>query len=178
MKIDVGRIIVAHWNTLRDSRTSRYSLLDLLIFLGVPIAAAISAPLYGWRFNADVLNALLTAYSIFAGLLLNLLLLVYTFSTQVNHPSGLARVRAQVVRELHDNLAYSILISIVLVVLCMAAIAYIKMEASRSATAPWVTGSITFLTLNFVLTLLMILKRIHVILDSELDRPSINKKSA
>jgi hypothetical protein len=140
-------------------------------------ALAVACPLLGCRFNADVLGALLTAYSIFAGLLLNLLLLVYTFSTQAEHPSALAKVRSDLVKELHDNIAYSILVSIVLVVLCMGATAYVKMYDPAKFTAPWVTGSIIFLTLNFILTLLMILKRIYVLLNSEIERPRF-KKSA
>jgi hypothetical protein len=178
MKIDVGRIVIAHLRTLRDSCSSEYSPSDLLVFFGVPAAAAFACPLLGWRFNADVLSALLTAYSIFAGLLLNLLLLVYTFSTQATHPTALAKVRTELVKELHDNIAYSILVSIVLVVFCMAAIAFVKMYEPARFTARWVTGSIIFLTLNFVLTLLMILKRIYIILNSEIDRPTISRKTA
>jgi hypothetical protein len=45
-------------------------------------------------------------------------------------------------------------------------------------TAGWVRGLIVFPTLNFVLTLLMILKRIYIILNSEIDRPTINRKTA
>ncbi|MFZ0199533.1 MAG: hypothetical protein WB523_22735 [Candidatus Sulfotelmatobacter sp.] len=103
--------------------------------------------------------------------MLNLLLLVYTFSTQTVHPSALAKARTMLVRELHDNIAYSILVAIVLVVICMGATAYVKMFDPPISTNRWVTATITFLTLNFVLTLLMILKRIYELLNAELAKP-------
>jgi len=139
---------------------------------------AVLAPLLGYAFNADVLNSLLTAYSIFAGLLLNLLILVYTFSGQASPPSALAKIRSELVKELHDNIAYSILVSIVLVLLCMIAIAYTKRFDPPKLTSPWLTGVTIFLTLNFVLTLLMILKRIYIMLNTEIEKPTINRKSA
>ena len=39
------------------------------------------------------------------------------------------------------------------------------------STNRWVTATITFLTLNFVLTLLMFLKRIYELLNAELAKP-------
>jgi hypothetical protein len=182
MKIDVGRIVIAHLKTLRDAGRSRINLFDLLLFYGFPIVLGVLCVWLKWKLSADVLNSLLTAYSIFAGLLLNLLLLVYTFSTQTVHPSALAKARTALVQELHDNIAYSILISIILVVMCMAGTAYLKMFDPPLFTNRWVTAAIAFFTFNFVLTLLMILKRIYVLLNAELGKKNMvadfPKKSA
>jgi len=181
MKIDVTRIIAAQIRTMRDNSTQKYSRSDLLLFYGLPLVCSGIAPYYGWKFSADVLNALLTAFSIFAGLLLNLLILIYTFSSQTEHPSVLAKTRTSMIKELHDNIAYSILVSIVIVVVTMTTVAYLKMHESpgiSSFTDWWLTGLIIFLTLNFVLTLLMILKRIYIMLSQTIDRPFINRKSA
>lgn len=177
MKIAVRRIVSAHLSTLRDADSSQISPSDLALFFGVPLAAACAYAVVGWTFSADVLNALLTAFAIFAGLLLNLLLLVYTFSTQVNHPSALAKTRAELVKELHDNIAYSILLSVVLVAICIGAIAYIKMFDPPKVTGRWLSGTIVFLTLNFLLTLLMIVKRIYIMLNREIERPSVRRSA-
>jgi hypothetical protein len=181
MKIDITQIVAAQVRTMRDNSTQRYSVADILLFYGFPALLSVVGSYFGWKFNSDVLNALLTAFSIFAGLLLNLLILVYTFSTDTQHPTALARNRSTVIRELHANVAYSILVSIVLVVVTMIAVAYLKMHEGPQAaafTGRWVTGLIIFLTLNFVLTLLMILKRIYVMLNQTIDRPFVSKKSA
>jgi FtsH-binding integral membrane protein len=181
MKIDVTRIVSAQIHTMRDNTTQKYSIGDLLLFCGFPLLVSGIGPYYGWKFNADVLNALLTAFSIFAGLLLNLLILVYTFSSQTEHPTALAKIRTALIKELHDNIAYSILVSIVIVVVTMTSVAYLKMHDTPqvvSFTNRWLTGIIIFLTLNFVLTLLMILKRIYIMLNQTIGKPFISKKSA
>lgn len=181
MKIDITRIIVAQVRTMRDNSTQRYSIPDLLLFFGVPLLLSVLGPHYGWKFSADVLNALLAAFSIFAGLLLNLLILIYTFSSQAEHPFALTRVRATVIKELHDNIAYSILVSIFIVVVTMITVAYLKMHEKPlevAFTSAWVTGTVIFLTMNFVLTLLMILKRIYIMLNQTIDKPFISKRIA
>ena len=181
MKIDVSRIVVAQFRTMRDDSIQRYSSFDLLLFYGLPLLLGGIAPHFGWKFSSDVLNALLTAFSIFAGLLLNLLILVYTFSSQTEHPTVLAKTRTTTIRELHDNIAYSILVSIVIVVVTMIAVAYLKMHETPGVTPFtnwWLTGILIFLTLNFVLTLLMILKRIYVMLNQTINRPFINKNKS
>jgi hypothetical protein len=181
MKIDIRRIVIAQIHTMKDNSTQRYSVPDLVLFFLFPSLLGAVGSYYGWKFNADVLNALLAAFSIFAGLLLNLLLLIYTFSSQTDHPPALTKARNQLVKELHDNIAYSILVSIVIVVVAMVTVAYLKMHETPSEpafTTPWVTGTVIFLTINFILTLLMILKRIYTMLNQSLDRPFISKKIA
>lgn len=178
MKIDVSRILVAQVRTMRDNSTQRYSKPDLLVFFGIPFLLSILGPNYGWRFNADVLYALLEAFSIFGGLLLNLLILVYTLSSNTDHPSALATIRRTLIKELHDNIAYSILVSIIIVIVAIVATAHLKMHEVLpvvSFTGHWMTGSVIFLTTNFFLTVLMILKRIYVILNQTLDKPFIKR---
>jgi hypothetical protein len=109
---------------------------------------------------------------------LNLLILVYTFSSQTEHPAALTKIRMALIKELHDNIAYSILVSIVIVVVAMVSVAYLKMHErppEPAFTGKWVTGVIIFLTMNFILTLLMILKRIYVMLNQTIDRPFIKR---
>jgi hypothetical protein len=178
MKIDITRIIVAQFRTMRDNSTQKYSKSDLLLFYGLPVLLGAGSAYYGWKFSTDVLNALLAAFSIFAGLLLNLLILVYTLSSQTEHPAALTKTRMALIKELHDNIAYSIFVSIVIVVVTMVAVAYLKMREKPSETAFtvwWVTGIVVFLTMNFVLTLLMILKRIYIMLNQTIDKPFIRK---
>lgn len=60
----------------------------------------------------------------------------------------------------------------------MVSVAFLKMheKSPESAfTGRWLTGVIIFLTLNFVLTLLMILKRIYIMLNQTIDRPFIKR---
>jgi hypothetical protein len=104
--------------------------------------------------------------------------LVYTLSSQTEHPAALTKTRMALVKELHDNIAYSILVSILIVVVTMTTVAYLKMHEKppeAAFTGRWVTASVIFLTMNFVLTLLMILKRIHIMLNQTIDKPFIKR---
>lgn len=179
-KINVWRIIVGHFESLRDFGDPRVSLADVLFFFGVPLVVSAAGLLLGWRLYIDALNALLAAFAIFAGLLLNLLILIYTFSADSTHPSALARIRGLFVRELHNNISFSILLSIAIVVVALVAVAELKMQSAGTpeSTGPVLTFLLVYLTSNFVLTLLMILKRIHTMLNRELETPAVRKISS
>jgi hypothetical protein len=95
----------------------------------------------------------------------------------ISHYEGQFNTEIQHFR-LHDNIAYSIFVSIVIVVVTMVTVAYLKMREKppeAAFTVWWVTGIVIFLTMNFVLTLLMILKRIYIMLNQTIDKPFIRK---
>jgi hypothetical protein len=178
-KINVVRIILSHLETLRDHSTGRRSWPDIIFFFGVPLIVCGVALYFKWSLYVDALNALLAAFSIFAGLLLNLLILIYTFASDRNHPTGLARVRKEVVRQLHDNIAFSVLIAMTIAVVALVGVAQLKVRDPSNPvhTGPLFTFFLIYLTGNFVLTMLMILKRIYILLNQELEQPSIRKAS-
>ncbi len=179
-KINVYRIVLGHLDSMRDASTGAISRENLAVFFALPVVLSLLGWYMEWRLYVDSLNALLAAFSIFAGLLLNLLILIYTFSSEASHPSALARVRKIFVRELHNNISFSILSSTAIVVTALIGIAQLKMHDAGGATpftGPVLTGILVYLTANFVLTLLMILKRIHSLLSSEIEKPSALKAS-
>jgi hypothetical protein len=103
------------------------------------------------------------------------------FSASTEHPAALAQNRTILIKELHDNIAYAILESIVIVVMTTITVAYLKMRERPPAdafTVKWVSAVIIFLTMNFVLTLLMILKRMYIMLNQIIEKPFIREKTA
>jgi hypothetical protein len=76
-KINVWPIVVDHWKTLRDYGSSSASMRDMLWFTGVPVATAGLLLYHRVLLSTDAVSVLITALSIFAGLLLNLLLLTH-----------------------------------------------------------------------------------------------------
>ena len=178
-KINVLNIIYLHVDTLRNYSTGKRSWSDMLTFFGIPLAVSIAGWYLRWGLYTEALNALLAAFAIFAGLLLNLLLLIYTFSSDTTHPAALSKIRATLVRQLHDNIAFAVLISTCIVVVALVAIAQLKIEnpSNSPPTGRSVTFLLTYLTSNFVLTLLMVLRRIHTLLREKLDQPPMRKAS-
>jgi hypothetical protein len=179
-KINILPIISGHINTLRDNSTGKRSVQDITLFFGLPLLLSSIVFYLRWTLSVEALNAVLASFAIFAGLLLNLLILVYTFSTDAVHPNALSKVRGTVIRELHDNLSYAVLVSTVIVVFALVAIARLKVPEGRTVVphaGRYTSFFLSYLTVNFVLTLLMILKRIHKMLSNRLDQPQVRRAS-
>ncbi|HKF52559.1 MAG TPA: hypothetical protein VKB26_09620, partial [Candidatus Acidoferrales bacterium] len=141
-KIDVWPIVTNHLRTLVDYSSGGASRFDFFLFFGIPLLVSASLLYFKWGFSVDALNALLAAFAIFAGLLLNLLILVFTFSTTTTYANALERVRTQFVRELHNNVAYAVLVSIVIVVVSLVAITRLGDEGTSNVvkhTGPYST---------------------------------------
>jgi len=177
-KINIFRIVAEHVATLRDARTDRMSAVDVFTFAVLPLLLGAAGIYEKVKFSYDVLTAILTAFSIFAGLLLNLLLLVFSFVERPQYGT-LQGIRKQMLQELHSNISFAILNSIVIVVVAIVCVVRVKMV---SPTGVAYTGAVaTFLFIffisNFVLTLLMVLKRMHVLLAQTVKESSL-KRSA
>lgn len=179
-KINLLRIIVGHLDTLRNYSSGKRSWADVAFFFGLPLLVAFLGWFYGWGLYVDALNALIAAFAIFAGLLLNLLILIYTFSTGSTFPNALAKTKTRFVRELHDNIAFSVLVSILIVIAALVGVTQLKMKDPQNLahTGPILTFIVIYLTANFVLTLLMILKRIHILLSTEIEQPSSMRRAS
>jgi hypothetical protein len=179
-KINIFPLILGHINTLRDNSTGKRSVQDIAVFFGLPLLLSFIAFYFRWTLSVEALNGILASFAIFATLLLNLLILVYTFSTDTVHPNALTKIRGTIVRELHENLAYAVLISIGIVFYALVVIAGLKIPEG-SAAAPhagrYTSFFLNYLIANFALTLLMILKRIHKMLSDRLDQPGMRHAS-
>ena len=177
-KINVLPIMRGHLETLRDYSTGKLSVWDVVVFFLVPFVLGALGVRFGWGFSVEALNALLAAFAIFAGLLLNLLLLVYTFASEGFDHGLLARVKARFIREVHSNIAYSVLVSVCIVVVALVAVVRLKSGSSPpERTGPYMTFVLVYLAVHFGATLLMILKRIHAMISEKLNSTPMKKAS-
>ncbi|MEZ4713139.1 MAG: hypothetical protein R3A44_38475 [Caldilineaceae bacterium] len=167
-KLNIWSIISDHFQTLKKYKGKGYSKSDILAFYGLPILVA-SLLIFWFSVSDEVANALITSLSVFAGLLLNLLLLV--FDTLRKEEAKEDKVRQQVLKETYSNISYAILISLLCIILLVG---FAIWDGGFSGT--WVTvlkivasWIVYFLTINFLLTLLMILKRVHILMSLEYD---------
>src|ERR1044071_7545092 len=76
-KIDVTGIVEEHANSLVDLRDGQRSWSDAALFAGLPIAGAAFLTWGGARLTPDGVSVLISALSVFAGLLFNLLVLAH-----------------------------------------------------------------------------------------------------
>lgn len=154
-KIDFFGILVAHFRTLRNDAKGCVSLRDIISFYLVPAGCA-AAIVWGLDRNLSLnaANFLATIFSIFVGLLLNLLVLIVGLKS--TH-TGCADKRA-ILEETFANISYSILLSVLLIVLLFLSRLLSGWSLELCSALAW------FMVGNFMLTMLMILKRVHTLL--------------
>ena len=163
-KVNVSSIVVDHIKTWKDYSSKKYHFIDFLLFLGLPLAiTGIVVYFYG-SVQPTLITILATSLSIFAALLFNLLLLVYDAmgkSQQLNGRSD--KLRGCFLRELSSNISFAILVAIGAIV-CVLALVLVK---SNAVAENVISGIIYYFVSLFLLTLLMLLKRVHVLLKHE-----------
>ncbi|NJL53530.1 MAG: hypothetical protein HC930_17650 [Hydrococcus sp. SU_1_0] len=76
-KIDITSIIREHLNTLKSNNTKRYHLPDIILFLVFPLFFSLLLVFFNSLLSKDFANIMAASFSIFAGLLLNLLLILF-----------------------------------------------------------------------------------------------------
>ena len=172
-KIDVIPIVKRHLETLIDHGTEKRSKADISLFFGVPFIVSGVAAYYRVSLTADILTAVLASFSIFAGLLLNLLLLVYARAGEEVKADIFATTIKNFVRQLSANIEYAVLVSVFVVIFSLVAMITLNKQSNVAIYSGLsISTVLIFLTTNFLLTLLMVLKRMHAMLVEKLDRPS------
>jgi len=177
-KISVRKLVAAHLDTLVDNRAvasdggakAPRSAGDLALFFGLPALAGIAFGIWAAAIGDGAVTATITAFSIFAGLLFNLLALTYEIMRRVADTADSRRTsefleKKKALRQVHANVSFAILVALVIVLLCLPD--YVLPD--RSVASHILNGVIVFLILNFALTLLMVLKRMHLLLDFEVE---------
>jgi hypothetical protein len=163
-KINCKKIILAHLDTLYDFDTNTRDNGDISLFFIFPILLSIVLIWQDVRINSDAAGILVTIVSIFAGLLFNLLVLLYD-SMRKNHDEydGSISIKIKFLREISINVSYEILVAIVTVgttLLCLL----------ENKPIQAIMSFFTFYFFqHFTLTLLMILKRTYTLLSKEAD---------
>lgn len=162
-KFSIWRIVVDHIDTLRNAKSRKYRPLDFISLFAVPMVVGIAATYFGYILSKEIINSLLTSLSVFAALLFNLLLLVYSI-VQRNNVAESEKVRTKFLKEIYANISFCILLTVLTIALLL--ITFISIDTPRFRL--FLTFVVYFLTATFLLTLLMILRRVHSLLFGEM----------
>jgi hypothetical protein len=165
-KIDVRQIVADHFATLVDENTKQRSGLDFNLFVTVPILVASALLFFDLILGKSISNVLITALAVFAGLLFNLLLLIFDIANKPR-PEGerLNALKLRFLKEIYSNIAYAILIALLTIVILL--IHFLFLSLNNRAGQVFAAFTVYILSVNFVLTLFMVLKRIHILLATE-----------
>lgn len=164
-KLNPISIIKAHYCSLRDYQNDRLSIAEVTLHAMLPMGLA---ALHVWLvpdISEGVVSIIVSAASIVAGLMLNLLVLIYTlvYNAKTN-PNPVANIDdfKKVSSESLSTIAYSILLCLLLVVASFLIL----------SRFPLIAGIGRFLTVYLgvavVLCLLIVLKRCYAIVQLEL----------
>lgn len=178
-KLNIWCIIRDHFLTLRSGENilkedTKLSKVDLFLFVLFPLILATLLFLFGVRLSNDNVNSMLTIFSIFTALLFNLLLLVFDI-TQNNYKNDRLSPRDKilkiVLKNIFSNISFLILNSIVLLIFLLLLIFNFEIVPAFETIENFLRGfayiTIYSLSINFILTLIMILKRIHLLLNKQ-----------
>ena len=166
-KVNVTRILVDHLSTLKHHSTKRYRPADFILFFGVPgIVTGVLVYFYG-NLQPTVVSIVATSLTIFAALLFNLLLMVYDAmgkSDDSNRDSF--ELRQSFLKEVFSNISFAILVALVSIIMVLTFV----LVACSNLAERILSGVIYFLVTLFLLTLLMLLKRVHILIFHEATR--------
>ena len=175
-KADILPIIKAHMGTMSSARTGSPSIADYVFFFGIPVILGGILVATGFGFRVDAVTGFLNAFAILTGLLLNLLVLVFTISVST---AGSDRpdipLRRRVLKEIFTNVCYCIIVAIIATGTALTGLSYMR-SVPGAQTGKGATFLLCALTTNFVFSLMMILKRMYKLISTEFDIS--NKRAA
>jgi len=163
MKVDVTLIVRDQFRTLHRGITPGLSFPDLFILYAFPIG--VGATGFALRWSIAGISDLLVAVSLLAGLLFNLLVPIFELArkiTDIARSGEKARIRKILIGELYSNVSYSILVALSAAVLLGACSALGIDHPGR-----YLSAIAAIILIHFLLTLMMILKRMRSIFVTE-----------
>lgn len=164
-KLNPFAIVKSHYLSLRSFQTGKLSGAEITFHLGFP---AILAGLHFYfvpDISEGVISIIVSAASIVAGLMLNLLVLIYTlvFNAKANpNPVVNLALFKEVSSESLSTIAFSILLCLFLVIASFLVLSRFPLISSIGRVLTVYFGTAV------ILCLLIVLKRCYVIVQQEL----------
>jgi hypothetical protein len=164
-KINIGTIVKKHIGTLVNANTGKSGTNDIITFIVIPVAVALALCLLKIELCNDVINIIIVSLSIFVGLLFNLIILIFDIvkNNRTNKTKNL------LLEQILVNIAFTVLLSLAAIIATI--FTYIRHHMYFKLV---MTGIVYYLLTLFIVTLLMILKRMYTIFDNEMTE--INKE--
>ncbi len=148
-----------------DYNTSKLSKYDVTASFVLPLVISLLFLCFGRIINALIVGRLLTAFSVFAALMLNLLFVIYSVKSRekTKNDKDIDKLKIKLLNETNSNIQFEILIAIFVIIILIIFL-FIPNIA-------WLVRLLSFLTLYlvfvFVVTLFMILKRTATIMAKD-----------
>jgi hypothetical protein len=149
-------IFSKHFKTLNEDANKLYQILNFFL---IPIVVAILFVGYGKLLTSSSANTLITAFSIFTGLLLNIILIIFAI---IDGKPSSDRKQGRLLDHLYANSIYALLVSAIILVILIISIIWDNWLCSSFLIG--LSLLIYFGITHFIMTLLMIFTRLYVLL--------------
>lgn len=179
--IDIRAIINKHYETLKSDAPERFILI---LFLVLPLVIAILLTYYNKLLTNNAVSNLTTAYTLFTGFLLSIIFLLFDAESKLPHDASNYAEKKLLLNHLYANTLYALLVSIITFVILIAiTIMGVGADINNVGNSPINIGNVSpmenflsnypliifsfavyFLVAHFIITLLMILKRLYFII--------------
>ncbi len=170
-KISIKDIILDHLSTIKNDNSKKMEFKDVFVFFIIPLIFP-ALMLYTKSYlKTGIIDTLITIFSIFVGLLLNVLVVIFDIIQK-----GKSIIMKRLIKETFSNISFTILLSIFTILTLI--ICRLADKSECELTVAWectriVSNAISYYFLIlFLLTLLMIVRRIHIILSDEMNNHS------
>jgi len=169
-RINFIKIINGHFGTLRSLNQSSKTIYwqDFILFILFPIIVASSIIYFDLEFRNQITN-LIAAISILGGFLFNLLAIIYNSMENLEKDSKKSTIKQKYIKEIHSNISYNILLSIFTIIFLIV----YNIDFNLGCTTTYISKILTFinsfLISSFLLTLLMVLNRVYILLNKNIE---------
>lgn len=166
MKVNLSRVIADHWRCYFEPKGERPQYSSLALAVVPPVMLATVAWARKTQFSDSFLGAVLTAFSVFAGLLLNMLVLNFDIIARFSGattPSDKEKLRLKVVRQTHSNISYATLVCVIVILVAPCAL----LASQRYSFL--LSGVLVALLVHFVFTGMLVLRRIYGLMQNAIE---------
>lgn len=157
-KVNITSILSSHFDTLKNDNTKKADFDDYFTFLFLPVLVAGLLIYFKLFLTDNAINILITTLSIIVGLLFNVIVIIFDIVKRDNSKN----IKNRVLEQLLSNISYTILISIIAIICTLITYfdyCWIKMGANFI---------VYFILTHYLMTVLMILKRMYLLFMNEL----------
>lgn len=164
-KFSVNKIVRDHINTLYNSDTNKKDKIAIFINFILPLIVSVSFISFGVIIIYSEFTVILTAFSVFAALLLNLMILVFSIVNREKEKGDDQKDldKIKLLKETYENIQFTVLISVLIIVVILFML-FIPFNIYLDLALSF---AIYYLVFTFIVTLFMVLKRTHAIMSNE-----------
>ena len=115
-RIDISDIIIGHFKTFKSLNDGKMIWWDIILMVLFPIVISIFLVRHNITLD-NIMGDLIKAIAVFGAFLFNLLALIYNLKEKLKQSTKDDPIKSLFAKHIHANIAYSILLSIVMIIL-------------------------------------------------------------